>query len=485
MISWRNLSLRTRLSLLYVCLLAISVSIIGGYSYLNVKNLLTESTVSHIRAQAKPVIEHWLSTADSISRQENLPNTDVYFASLEKIARPLATDLTSRNTVALILNREGKVLATGKRLPEEPNPPPPDPKYYSLALAGENEVTYPDEVDGEPVLVMLIPLRPRPGAEPILGVAQISTSIRSVNQILFRHGIVILLVAIITLLIGGELGFALISSTLKYLKKLASTCRTISAGDFSQRINYPHPGDEIGTLAIAFDEMVDRIEAILDSQRRFVANAAHELRTPLTALQGSLEVLLRGSQDDPAAVARLSRAMYREVQRLIRLCEQLLGLSRLESSANLRKRKFSLEAFFDDFLHRARPLVKDRRLTLEKGPFVSLTADPDILNQILLNLLNNAVEHTNEKGQIRLGWKLIPNRVEIWVSDDGEGIAPGDIPHIFEPFYQGKKSGSGGHGGAGLGLALVKAMVEAHRGTMTVESKPGHGATFTIQFPLE
>ena len=237
-------------------------------------------------------------------------------------------------------------------------------------------------------------------------------------------------------------------------------------------------------LAGAFNNMVARIEAIFESQRRFVANAAHELRTPLTALQGSLEVLLRGSQDDPSAVAKLSRGMYQEVTRLIRLCEQLLGLSRLDSSSNIQKKLLNLNEFFDDFIQQAKLLALDRNVVLKKGPFVYVKADANILSQILFNLIYNAVQHTEEGGNIILGWRLVPDEVEIWVSDNGEGIAPEDIPHIFEPFYQGKSSDRKGNKGAGLGLSLVKAMVEAHSGYVEAKSQLGKGTTIKFNLPL-
>ncbi|MBW1973069.1 MAG: HAMP domain-containing histidine kinase [Spirochaetes bacterium] len=478
---WNKFSLRARLSLLYVGLLTLSICVVGIHSYWNVWHLLFYNTANHLRAQAKPVIEHWLYSKSDQGKV--LPSVSESF-SLAKIAKPLAYDLTSRNTVAIILDKNGKILATGKRLPEEPLPPSPNSYYYSRALAGENEVNYQTVVNNEPTLVLLIPLRATPVSRKILGVAQISTSLSPISQILFKHGMMLILVAAITLMAGGGLGFILISSALKNLRKMVNICQDISKGDLSQRVNFSYYHDEIGMLAGAFNNMVARIEAIFESQRRFVANAAHELRTPLTALQGSLEVLLRGSQDDPSAVAKLSRGMYQEVTRLIRLCEQLLGLSRLDSSSNIQKKLLNLNEFFDDFIQQAKLLALDRNVVLKKGPFVYVKADANILSQILFNLIYNAVQHTEEGGNIILGWRLVPDEVEIWVSDDGEGIAPEDIPHIFEPFYQGKSSDRKGNKGAGLGLSLVKAMVEAHSGYVEAKSQLGKGTTIKFNLPL-
>jgi signal transduction histidine kinase len=436
-----------------------------------------------LRAQAKPVIEHWLYTKDYVIpglKSSASPES----LQLGKIATPLARDLTSRNTAALILDKTEKVLAVGKHLPEEPIPPPPNPAYTRLALAGQNEINYKMTWNGDPTLVVLIPLRSSPGSKTILGVAQLSTSLAPINRILLWNGLMLLGVMLLTLLIGGGIGLWVTSSNLRGLREVAQTCKQIASGDFTRRVTLPDSRDEVHTLAQAFNLMVERIEAIFESQRRFVANTAHELRTPLTALRGSLEVLLRGAQDDPSAVARLSRGMVQEVDRLIHLCEQLLGLTKLESTQHVQKKPLNLSDFFEDFLPQARILAQNRSLSLQSGPFVSVKVDEDMLKQILLNLLQNAIQHTKEGGTILLGWHLIPDFVEIWVQDDGEGIPPQELPYIFEPFFQGKSPVSRRKQGAGLGLPLVKAMVEAHGGQIWVESQSGQGSRFAFHLPL-
>ncbi|HDZ89516.1 MAG: HAMP domain-containing histidine kinase [Thermoplasmata archaeon] len=483
--SWMKLSLRARLVSLYLGLLFLSILVLSGYSYLDVRRLLIYNTAIRLRAQAKPVIEQWLFPGKSgASHTRAAAHVPRRIPKLASIARPLACDLTSRDTAALILDRNGKKLANGKRLPEEPSPPLPDPAYYRKALAGKNEVDYIMKENEKLLLVLLIPLRAGAGKKEIMGVAQISTSLVPVHRIMVRHGIVLVLIAVITLLAGGITAFLLISTALNGLRQMAHTCRMISEGDLSQRVNLPHHRDEIGSLADAFDHTVERIEATFESQRRFVANAAHELRTPLTALRGSMEVLLRGAQDDPAAVTRLTQGMYREVLRLSRLCEQLLDLTRLDVSSNINKQEVNLDEFFEGFLQQATILGRDHRVTLEKGPFVLVSADRDMLEQVMFNLLHNAVRHSRSGETITLGWRLVPNHVKIWVEDHGEGIPPRDLPHIFEPFYRGVSRVYGNERGTGLGLTLAKAVVEAHGGRITVESRPGKGTIVAFLLPL-
>lgn len=473
---WNKFTLRVRLTLLYSGLLAVILGILGVTFFVDTRTLLINYTASHLRARAKPVIDHWLYEKGS-----HVPTSD----ELKQIAGLLARDLTSRNTVAMILNGKGVPIANGKVLPEEPSPPHPESLYYLQALAGKNEVSYIVSRQKHRSLVVLIPLRQSPTSEEILGVVQLSSPLTSVEQTLFRHGLSLAMGTLITLFIGSGLGFLLISSALAGLNRMINTCQQISAGDLTQRVNLPRHQDEIGKLAQTFDEMVDRIESTLDAQRRFIANAAHEIRTPLTALRGSLEVLLRGSQDDPAAFGRLSQVMYQEVMRLTRLCEQLLDVARVELSNKIQKKALKLDGFFSGFMQQAKILAKEQEVVLKQGPVVTVVADPDMLKQILLNLINNAIQHSRKDSTITLGWCLIPGQVEIWVADDGEGILPEDIAHIFEPFYRGGSSASQGVKGTGLGLTIVKTMVEAHNGQIKVKSQLGKGTVFLFSLPVD
>ena len=473
---WRSLPLRLRLTILYVGLLALLLGLFAGVLYWDFAHYLVDSTVTRLRAQAKPIIE---------SQTGSLASTDLASPENSGPVQTLARDLTSRDTVALILDPAGQVIAVGKTLPEEPSPPPPDPTYAARALAGENEVTYVAEVDGQRQLVLLIPWRSQPGGSQILGVIQLSTPLAPIEQTLARQRWLLISGILLAVLLGSAAGLWLTSSALKPLNQMTDTCERIAEGDLSQRVNLPERGDEIGRLAHAFDHMVARLEASFEAQRRFVANAAHELRTPLTALRGSLEVLLRGAQDDPEAAARLTQGMYREVVRLSRLSEQLLDLSRMGTTATIHKKSFDLKAFFEEFLYQARLLARDRTVELKPGPAITLLADPDALKEILFNLVDNAVQHTEEGGVITLGWRTTSGYVELWVADDGEGVALDDLPHIFEPFYRGDSSRARRQGGSGLGLALVQALAQAHGGRVAVESAPGQGARFTVKLPWD
>jgi two-component system OmpR family sensor kinase len=242
--------------------------------------------------------------------------------------------------------------------------------------------------------------------------------------------------------------------------------------------------DEIGTLGDSFNLMIDKLEHLFKSQKRFAANAAHELLTPLTGLRGSLEVLLRGAQDDRETLRRLTTGMYKEVNHLIRLCDQLLGLSRLENTANISKRSIMLNEFMKDFLNKAKSLTRSHSLVVQEGPFVRFMADPGLLEQMLFNLIANAVHYSATDTTLLIEWTLIPGFVKLCITDQGEGMDEETLEHVFEPFYRGGNRKYSNEKGAGLGLALTKSMIEAHGGSIRIESTPGEGTTVCLTFPL-
>ncbi len=470
-------SLKTRLGLLYAVLLILSVGMVGYFSYWNIWQLFIKNETNHLRAMAKPVVAQWLTTSgltcsDSVSTNFT-----------RQKALILARNLTSHKAVAIVLGRNGKVMANGKQIPEEPSPPMPNSEYLHKALSGMNEVTFWSKVNGKSTLVFLIPLRPQPDSQLVFGVLQISTSLSGINKILFRYGIMQLAVAVLILILGILFGFRFIGWSLKDLNRLSAIYREIAKGNFTQRVVIRNRKDEIGQLSVAFNLMVDKLENLFRSQKRFVANATHELLTPLTGLRGSLEVLLRGAGDDPETQNQLIKGMYQEINHLIRVCDRLLDLSRLENASNVNKQPVVLSAFFSGFKQQAGHLIKTRMMRVEKGPFLTVMADSDLLEQILFNLLTNAIRHSPDNSLLTLGWKLLPDFVEIWFSDKGEGMDQETLSHVFESFFSGENKGLT-EKGTGLGLTLTRLMVEAQGGTIRIESDPGKGTTVFFTLPL-
>lgn len=467
---WDSASLGTRLAWIYAGLLALLLAALGAFFHYETRDFLFASTATSLRAQAKPVIDRWVVTSGGI------PASD-------RSAHQLARDLTSRASVALVFDGSGRLLANGRRLPEEPEPIEAPSSSVERALAGDNEVSL--IVDGEPAtLMLLIPLRAAPGHPEVLGVAQINTPLDSLSEVLLRQRVAITLGVLIAVVLGALAGLWLTKAMLAPLRRVIRACRRIAAGNLSHRLERPRQGGEVAELASAFNDMSARLEASFAARRRFIADAAHELRTPLAGLQASIEVLLRGLEQDPVASRQLLSNMYAESHRLGRLAEQLLDLSRMDEPIAPRRSLLRLTDLMAQSQRQAQLLSRGHRIRCEPGNDAELMADPDMFTQALVNLLDNAFQHSAPGGEVRIGWICDEANARVWVEDDGEGIADSDLPHILEPFYRGDRSRSRHRGGAGLGLSLVKRIAEAHGGRLQVTSRLGLGSSFTLVLPL-
>ncbi len=460
----KKLSITTKLTILFSILLTCSLLIIGVYSYLNVWTLLYKNDAEHLRAQAKPLINKLLF------------NNNV---ELKEVAQILARDLTSKSISAIIIDNSLKILAKGKVLPEEPEAVTPNFHLIKRALKGEKDITYITKINSYPVLVVLIPLKKGLYNNEIIGVAQLNTSLLPLYKILYKHGAMLIIVSIIVLIIGAILSFYIVSKSLLNLKNIVEVCKKVSLGDFTQHLNY-EGNDEITIVANAFDNMLDKIKNIIDSQKRFVANAAHELRTPLSSIKTSCEILLRGAQDNPALVSKLTKTIYKEINRIINICEKLLSLAKLDKRFELNLKKVDIEKFLKSFFEKTKIICKNKKFTLQEGDKTYILVDEDILTQILLDLISNAIQFTDKNGKISLGWKSSNEEVIIFVKDNGIGINSDDLKKIFEPFFQGENSKYSN--GSGLGLTFVKAMIDAHNGKIEILSQPLEGTAVYLHF---
>jgi two-component system OmpR family sensor kinase len=285
-------------------------------------------------------------------------------------------------------------------------------------------------------------------------------------------------------LIGAlAIGVLLAAGFARPLRRMAAIAARVDAGDLSPRMNYRGPRNETRVLADSFDHMLDRLEEAFARQRAFVSDASHELRTPLTAIRGQLEVLARKEHPEAAEIRRVEALVAAEVDRMTRLTEDLLLLAHTDESRFIRREPIELQPFLADLLESARPTT-DRELTLDADVAGILNADRDRLAQALRNLLRNAVEHTAAGGHISLGARETgAGRVQLWVDDDGPGIAPEERDRIFDRFHRADPSRARAAGGTGLGLAIVRAIVDAQGGRAWVQESPLGGARVSIELP--
>jgi signal transduction histidine kinase len=258
------------------------------------------------------------------------------------------------------------------------------------------------------------------------------------------------------------------------------------ADDLSRRIPYDGPpGDEIGQLISAFNRTLGRLETLFDTQRRFLADVGHELRTPLTVIKGNTSLMRRMSCGDEESLSGIES----EVDRLTRLVGDLLLLSQAESGKiPMARQVVELDTLLLEAMGQMSVLSRDR-LTLRLGDIdqVLVCGDRDRLKQVLVNLIGNAINYTPQGGSVVVGLGKAQNQARLTITDNGPGIPPEDLPHIFERFYRGDKSRTRDRDGKGFGLGLSIAywIVRNHNGRIDVDSKLGSGTTFCVWLPLD
>jgi signal transduction histidine kinase len=296
--------------------------------------------------------------------------------------------------------------------------------------------------------------------------------------------------------ISVAFGFFISNAITQVLGDLVTGAELLSQGDFSTRV--PVDGqDEIAQLSRSFNQMAARLEtaaeaeqALDEARRNLVAWASHDLRTPLTTLRAMIDALTDGVVDDPDTVSRYLHQSQNEITRMSKLIDDLFELAQLDAGyQDLECEWINLSDLVSDALESFTARAESMNVTLDG--FVAAEVDPiwgapDKLSRILDNLLHNALRHTSEGDSIHMHASPEDGSILVKVEDTGSGITEKDLAHVFDRFYRGEKSRTrdgNGDGGVGLGLAIVKGLVEAHGGSIWVESQPDQGTTFWFTLP--
>ncbi|MFB2836503.1 sensor histidine kinase [Floridanema evergladense] len=300
------------------------------------------------------------------------------------------------------------------------------------------------------------------------------SELRKLNEVT----VVMVLVTLMVLIVAAVVIWAVGGRVLRPLRLLTATAQSISGSNVGKRIAV-QGSDDIAELTITFNAMLDRLEAAFTSQRNFINDAGHELRTPITIIRGHLELL----GDDPEEQKETLAIVTDELDRMSRLVNDLLLLAKAERPDFLNLEIVDVEVFTDELLAKAKALG-DRHWYIESHAFCRIIADRQRLTQAMMNLAQNAVQHTKREDAIFLGSAAKNNQVFFWVRDTGEGISPKEQKRIFERFARVTNSRRRSEG-YGLGLAIVKAIVEAHEGRVELQSELGKGSIFVLVLPLK
>jgi two-component system OmpR family sensor kinase len=327
-----------------------------------------------------------------------------------------------------------------------------------------------------------------------LGVVVASLSLESVQENIDQLRYLLTLIGLVVLLLIAALSRRAIRISLRPLAAVESTAEAIAEGDLSARLPSAKPHTEVGRLVASLNQMLTRIEESfavrVESEkklRRFVADASHELRTPLTAIRGFSELYRQGAVTGEEKTKELVQRIEDESIRMGSLVEDLLLLARLDQSPEIEKLPVNLNEVVTDAVTSARVSGPDHVIEMEIPEEDSyVLGDQNRIHQVIANLLENARSHTPQGTKITVRIDEKESKTEVSVADDGPGLDLADQKRIFERFYRADSSRSRTvkTEGSGLGLSIVKAIMEAHGGDVRVESEPGKGATFTLTFPV-
>ena len=468
------MTLRLRLLLALVGLLAVALLIADAATYLSLRSFLIDRVDQQLEDARQPV-------AMALTAPGQGPNYAFGGDPSRRRQIPPGTYGELRAADGTVLDWVTISYADV----EQPTPALPSPLPGS-AESGVTRFTTGATGDERTRFRVLVQGFPEAGR-----VFVVAVPLTDVQQTLGRLLVIEALVTVAALAGLGALAWWLVKRGLRPLEDMATAAGAIAAGDLSRRVEPAETRTEVGRLGLALNAMLEQIEQAFEERRRseeklrrFVADASHELRTPLTAIRGYAEVFRRGARDDPDDLDTAMRRIEDESQRMGVMVNELLLLARLGEGREPERAPVDLASVVTDAVSDARLLDPGRPIAVEAPDGLTVTGDETHLRQVAANLLANALRHTPAGTPVRVRLRAADGWAELEVADEGPGMDAEHAARVFEPFYRADPSRTRETGGAGLGLAIVAAIVADHGGTVTVDTAPGRGATFRVRLPF-
>jgi two-component system OmpR family sensor kinase len=458
------LPIRTRLTIGYSAVLSLILLVTGALVVLEVQANLRNGT------------DHALTLAASeITEDYNLPGSESEFRDVTDAS---LGGLPTAQSAAQLVTPSGTIVEQAG-VPLGPRPPV-DHQTIAQALTGR-PVFATTSLGGTSYRLLVVPYRK--GAS--LWALMVATSLARADRALRKLVMALLAADAVGVVLAAGSGWSLARRALQPVARMTEEAGLLGAsGGLTERIQAPKAADELGRLAETLNGMLARLERAVTQQRRFVANASHELRTPLTVMRSEIDVSLASDalSGDARAVLESTRE---EVARMTGIVENLLTLARIdEQELRLVRRPCDLREIAAATARGLGPIARQRGVTIRlngnRGP---VEADPERLGQVVRNLLDNAIRYSPRGATVIVEVANHDGQAELAVRDEGPGIDPAELEHVFERFYRGDPSRPPAGTGSGLGLAICQEIAEAHGGGMTATSAAGQGSTFRLRLP--
>lgn len=473
------MSIRLRLTVLYSIILALTLIAFSILLYLTLSRMTLNVMAGTLEDEAKRLLDR------------KVIDTQIFVYDHKggyrfgRIVLPAST-FAAPQTYVQTISPDGQITSRSVNLLEKEVVLPFSDEALQSVFNGDPWFEKAD-IQGRPLLIYSKPVAVE--GSGIIGAVQVARSLDDYVQSQNTLRQILIIGSSVAMVVAFGIGWVLSGIALRPIDRITHTAQAIGAErDFGRRVSYIGPHDEIGRLTTTFNEMLTELQSAyrqeaqaLQAQRRFVADASHELRTPLTTIRGNIALLQREPPINDEDRIEVLSDMAGESERMSRLVNDLLILARADAGRPLRSEAVAIKPLIEDVCRKVKVLAPQHNIDCSDLPDLAVRGDEDAIKQVLLILLDNARKFTPPRGKITVSLTEQPEQIAIHVRDTGIGIDPTAIPHIFERFYRGDVSRTGG--GAGLGLSIAQTLVKSQQGTLAVESTPGEGSVFTISLP--
>jgi heavy metal sensor kinase len=458
--------IRIRLTFWYTLLLGITLIIFSLMLYFVLEFSLHAQVDSTLQERAQQVINgiELQAVYDEETQQIIIPEADIFSSS-------------SSSIFIQIVDQNGELITKSNNLGQHHIPI--DNELLHLNLNGESlyqtltKQNWMMRIYSQPIYV----------GPHVLAVIQVGQSLVVVENTMRQVLIFLTGGTVFALIIAALVGAFLAWKALQPIDRINQAAGHIVSGqDLKQRLPCPETNDEIARLTKTINNMLQRLDNFFQAQIRLSADVSHELRTPLTAIRGNIDLLRRSAAYNPGELDETLTDIEGELNRMSRLVADLLLLSQADAGLSLRVAPVELDTIVLDVYRQARLIAANTvHVQLGHEDQAIVQGDADRLQQLLINLVTNAVKHTPSGGTVTLSLHREAEWVRVTVADNGRGIAPKDLSHIFDRFYRVQENGQ--TGGSGLGLSIAQWIAQAHNGQITVDSQLNKGSVFTLWLP--
>lgn len=463
-------TIRTKLTLWYTSLLGLSLAVSGIFLYIAVERAMMLAVDNRLNFLGETMTKTVIKPHATLILPENFDVLMEKFFGLK----------TSGNYIQ-IMDGFGNIRSKSTTL-----------GLFHLPLSGralrnavENKATYEtiDYVGRQPLRVITYPVMANNRLKSII---QIGTSVESIQNALDSIVSIFYSITPIVVILATIGGLILASKALSPVNEITMLARKIEAENLNERIATFGTGDEIDKLAETFNEMIARLETSFKSIKQFTSDASHELRTPLAILKGETEVALKNCSSMQGFRGVL-KSNLEEIERMSQIVNNLLTIAKTDINIEPEFEDIRLHEIINEKFRQTRHIADEKEIELKllKNEEIIVKGDPLQIRQLILNLIENAIKYTHEKGSVAISLEKYEGNALIKVSDTGVGIAKEDMPHIFDRFYRVDKGRARTEGGTGLGLSICRQIAASHGGRIEVESEVGKGSTFMVYIPMK